>query len=45
MKRLSTAFYKTFKPIDGGKEWLGADGRDEYDFGPRALSATGRLSV
>lgn len=28
----------------GGKERLIADGRDEYDFGPRALSATGRFN-
>ncbi len=35
MKRLSTAFYTTFKPVVSGKEWLGADGRDEYDFHAR----------
>lgn len=35
MNRLSTALYTTFKPVVSGKEWLGADGRDEYDFNAR----------
>ena len=35
MNRLSTALDTTFKPLVSGKEWLGADGRDEYDFHAR----------